>query len=103
MDDTIDFMDEYFLTREDWDTLVELGVGEQADTLVTKKISTATKTAFTRRYNTREHPVAFHKAEALGKAPKKLAAAGPAPDLEEAFDVRIISCLRRIASLCVDD
>lgn len=39
------------------------------------------------RYNSRDHPVAFHKAEALGKVPKKIAAAGPAPDLEEAFDV----------------
>ena len=43
------------------------------------------------RYNSRDHPVAFHKAEALGKAPKKLAATGPAPDLEEAFDVRALN------------
>ena len=34
-----------------------------------------------------EHPVAFHKAVDLGKAPKKIAAAGPVPDLEEAFEV----------------
>ncbi|KAH9853277.1 DNA replication factor C large subunit [Lenzites betulinus] len=87
VDDVIDYMDEYFLTREDWDTIVELGVDERADGIVTKKISTATKTSFTKKYNSREHPVAFHKAEALGKVPKKLAAAGPAPDLEEAFDV----------------
>ncbi|KAI0637521.1 replication factor RFC1 C terminal domain-containing protein [Trametes polyzona] len=87
VDDVIEVMDEYFLTREDWDTIVELGVGDRADTIVTKKISTATKTSFTRKYNSRDHPVAFHKAEALGKAPKKLAAVGPAPDLEEAFDV----------------
>ncbi|EJF60036.1 DNA replication factor C, large subunit [Dichomitus squalens LYAD-421 SS1] len=87
VDETIEFMDEYFLTREDWDTIVELGVGDHNDAGVLKKISTATKTSFTRKYNSRDHPVAFHKAEALGKAPKKLAAAGPAPDLEEAFDV----------------
>ncbi|KAI0717599.1 DNA replication factor C, large subunit [Cerioporus squamosus] len=87
VDDTIEFMDEYFLTREDWDTIVELGVGDNADTHVLKKISTATKTSFTKKYNSRDHPVAFHKAEVLGKAPKKIAAAGPAPDLEEAFDV----------------
>ncbi|RDX48557.1 DNA replication factor C, large subunit [Lentinus brumalis] len=87
VDDTIEFMDEYFLTREDWDTIVELGVGDNNDTQVLKKISTATKTSFTKKYNSRDHPVAFHKAEALGKAPKKIAAAGPAPDLEEAFDV----------------
>ena len=67
--------------------LVELGVGDNTDAQVLKKISTATKTSFTKKYNSRDHPIAFHKAEALGKAPKKLAAAGPAPDLEEAFDV----------------
>ncbi|KAH9887675.1 DNA replication factor C large subunit [Cubamyces lactineus] len=87
VDDVIEVMDEYFLTREDWDTIVELGVGDRADTIVTKSISTATKTAFTRKYNSRDHPVAFHKAENLGKVPKKLASIGPAPDLEEAFDV----------------
>lgn len=42
-------MDEYFLSREDWDTIVELGLGENKDDLVLKKISTATKTAFTRK------------------------------------------------------
>lgn len=50
MDETIEFMDEYFLCREDWDTIVELGVGDKSDSLVTKKISTATKTAFTKKY-----------------------------------------------------
>ncbi|KAI0333409.1 DNA replication factor C, large subunit [Cubamyces sp. BRFM 1775] len=87
VDDVIEVMDEYFLTREDWDTIVELGVGDRADTIVTKSITTATKTSFTKKYNSRDHPVAFHKAENLGKVPKKLASAGPAPDLEEAFDV----------------
>lgn len=40
------------------------------------------------RYNASEHPIPFYKAVDLGKAPKKLAG-GPAPDLEEAFDVRV--------------
>lgn len=35
----------------------------------------------------KEHPIPFHKASFLGKAPKKLSGAGPAPDLEDAFDV----------------
>ena len=52
VDETIEFMDEYFLTREDWDTIVELGVGDHSDSLVLKKISTATKTSFTRKYVT---------------------------------------------------
>ena len=38
------------------------------------------------RYNSRDHPVPFHKSQDLGKLPKKLAAE-PAPDLEEAYDV----------------
>ena len=40
------------------------------------------------RYNASEHPIAFYKAMDLGKAAKKLSG-GPAPDLEEAFDVRV--------------
>ena len=44
------------------------------------------------RYNSTEHPIAFHKALDLGKAPKKLAG-GPAPDLEEAYEVRPIVAL----------
>lgn len=49
MDDVIDKMDDYFLNREDWDTAVELGVGDLKDDLVLKKISPATKTALTRK------------------------------------------------------
>jgi len=45
------------------------------------------RTIFTSpRYNSRVHPVPFHKAQDLGKLPRKLAAE-PAPDLEEAYDV----------------
>lgn len=40
------------------------------------------------RYNASEHPIAFHKAEDLGKASKKLAPL-PVPDLEEAYEVRV--------------
>jgi replication factor C subunit 1 len=47
--DVIDALDKYFLTKEDWDALVELGVGEYKDDVVLKKISTATKTAFTKK------------------------------------------------------
>lgn len=44
------------------------------------------------RYNASEHPIPFYKAIDLGKAPKKLAG-GPMPDLEEAFDVRLLLLL----------
>jgi hypothetical protein len=85
-------MDDYYVSREDWDTIVELGLGEQKDDVVLKKIATATKTALTRKYNSQDHPIPFHKAQDLGKVPKKLAG-GPAPDLEEAFDVRQLSVM----------
>ncbi|KAJ3861108.1 purine nucleotide binding protein [Lentinula novae-zelandiae] len=85
VDHIIHRMDEYYLSKEDWDTVVELGVGEQKDDLILKKIPAATKTTFTRKYNSSEHPIPFHKATDLGKAPKKLAAE-QVPDLEEAFD-----------------
>ncbi|KZT38716.1 DNA replication factor C, large subunit [Sistotremastrum suecicum HHB10207 ss-3] len=86
VDEVIESMDEYFLSREDWDSLVELGVGDHKDETVLKKISTATKTSFTRKYNTQDHPIPFHKATDLGKVPKKLGD-GPAPDHEDVFDV----------------
>lgn len=49
VDDVIDYMDEYYLSKEDWDTIVELGVGDSKDDKVLKKISTATKTTFTKK------------------------------------------------------
>ena len=95
-------MDEYYLSKEDWDTIVELGVDDRRDDVVLKKITPATKTSLTRkwvqerdrsspviwlllfRYNSREHPIPFHKAIDLGKPPKKLTGQ-QAPDLEEAY------------------
>ena len=46
--EVIDVMDEYYLSKEDWDTLVELGVGDRNEGAVLKGIPTATKTAFTK-------------------------------------------------------
>lgn len=44
--DVIDLMDSYYLTREDFDEIMELGVGPQSQELV--KINTQAKAAFTR-------------------------------------------------------
>ncbi|KAH8115675.1 DNA replication factor C, large subunit [Phellopilus nigrolimitatus] len=86
VEEVIETMDDYYLSKEDWNTIIELGLDQNKDDVVLKKISTATKTHLTRKYNTGEHPVPFHKAQEFGKVPKKLAG-GPAPDLEEAFDL----------------
>jgi len=42
-------MDDYYISKEDWDTIIELGVDEKKDDIVLKKISTATKTALTKK------------------------------------------------------
>jgi replication factor C subunit 1 len=49
VEDVIERMDEYFLSREDWDTVVELGVDQNKDDLILKKISAATKTTLTKK------------------------------------------------------
>ncbi|ESZ94435.1 putative Replication factor C subunit 1 [Sclerotinia borealis F-4128] len=81
VEDVIDLMDSYFLTREDWDYIMELGVGEQD--MESVKLETQTKANFTRSYNARSHPVPFMKASNVFQ-PAKVAAAKP--DLEEAFE-----------------
>jgi replication factor C subunit 1 len=77
----IDFMDSYFLTRDDWDALVELGLGPMDESNV--KLETQTKATFTRLYNQRSHPLPFMKASSV-VAPKKMAK--EKPDIEDAID-----------------
>jgi replication factor C subunit 1 len=81
VEEVIDLMDSYFLTREDWESIIELGLGPMRDEIV--KIETQTKSAFTRIYNQRSHPLPFLKTSTV-VAPKK----GPKekPDIEDAID-----------------
>ncbi|KAJ4199730.1 DNA replication factor C complex subunit Rfc1 [Fusarium falciforme] len=79
--EVIDLMDSYFLTREDFDAIQELGVGPMDEERV--KIETKTKAAFTRTYNAMSHPVPFMKASNV-VAPK--AQPKEVPDLEEAVE-----------------
>lgn len=58
---TIDIMDYYFLTKEDWDAIIDFGVGAANGDAILKKIPTKVKTAFTRKYNSVSHPVAIYK------------------------------------------
>ncbi|KAF4437972.1 replication factor C subunit 1 [Fusarium austroafricanum] len=79
--EVIDLMDSYFLTREDFDAVQELGVGPMDEEHV--KIETKAKAAFTRTYNAMSHPVPFMKASnvvATKAQPKEV------PDLEEAVE-----------------
>ncbi|KAJ6789393.1 hypothetical protein PWT90_00946 [Aphanocladium album] len=80
--DVIELMDAYYLTREDFDAIQELGVGPMDESNV--KIESKAKAAFTRTYNAMSHPVPFMKANTNVVAPKKLAK--DMPDLEEAIE-----------------
>lgn len=81
VEEVIDFMDAYFLTRDDFDAIVELGLGPMDQSKV--KLETQTKSTFTRVYNQRSHPLPFMKASNV-IAPKK----GPKekPDIEDAIE-----------------
>jgi replication factor C subunit 1 len=48
VDKVMPYLDEYFLNKEDWEALVELGVGDMEGEAMLKKIPTATKSTFTR-------------------------------------------------------
>jgi replication factor C subunit 1 len=41
-------MEDYYLSKEDWDAFVELGVGHMQDEKILKLIPSATKASFTR-------------------------------------------------------
>jgi replication factor C subunit 1 len=81
VEDVIDLMDSYFLTREDWDSLIELGLGPMDAEKV--KLEPQTKSTFTRLYNQRSHPLPFMKASNV-LVPKKLPKVKP--DIEDAID-----------------
>ena len=82
--DVIDFMDSYYLTKDDFDAVLELGVGDID--METIKIESATKATFTRLYNTQSHPMPFVKATNILGVSKAAGAKRDKPDLEEAVD-----------------
>ncbi|KAH5044551.1 replication factor C subunit 1 [Parastagonospora nodorum] len=77
----IELMDSYYLTKDDFDAIMELGVGPMDQEKV--KIETQAKATFTRLYNQQSHPLPFMKASSV-VAPKKQAK--EKPDLEEAIE-----------------
>ena len=81
VDDIIALMDSYYLTKDDWDAILELGVGDMD--MEKMKIDSQAKSAFTRQYNQMSHPLPYMKASQV-VAPKKKGK--ERPDLEEALD-----------------
>ncbi|KAK5557061.1 DNA replication factor C complex subunit Rfc1 [Exophiala xenobiotica] len=82
--DVIDFMDSYYLTKEDFEAVMELGVGPMDMEGV--KLETQTKATFTRLYNQQSHPMPFVKASNVLGMSKGGAVKRDKPDLEEAVD-----------------
>ena len=84
VDTVIEFMDQYYITREDWDSIMDLGYQD-----LIQNIPTKTKTLFTRTYNKMTHLNPF--APSLGK-PKKERDAGDLaiPDSEEVLEPEAI-------------
>ncbi|KAF1809182.1 DNA replication factor C, large subunit [Eremomyces bilateralis CBS 781.70] len=79
--EVIDLLDSYFLTREDYEAIQELGIGGMDASKL--KIDAPAKSAFTRLYNARSHPVPFMKPSTVS-APRVGNKAKP--DLEEAIE-----------------
>ena len=82
VDNVIDLMDSYFLTKDDWDAMLELGLGPMDESQA--KLETKTKATFTRLYNQRSHPLPFIKASNI--VASKSGGGRAKPDLEEAID-----------------
>lgn len=77
----IELMDSYYLTKDDWDAVLELGVGEMDMDGI--KIESQVKSSFTRIYNQMSHPLPYMKASQV-VAPKKKEK--DRPDIEDAMD-----------------
>ncbi|KAK3675111.1 DNA replication factor C complex subunit Rfc1 [Recurvomyces mirabilis] len=82
--EVIELMDSYYLTKDDWEAVFELGVGNADWEKAENKIETQAKATFTRLYNQQSHPLPFIKASQI-MAPKR-APAKERPDLEEALE-----------------
>ncbi|RKP25306.1 replication factor RFC1 C terminal domain-containing protein, partial [Syncephalis pseudoplumigaleata] len=81
----IDMLDYYYLSREDWDVLVQLRMGRESGEQLMKQIPSNVKSAFTRQYNKGHHPTVV-MAKALSKRDMGTdTGATMQPDLEEAI------------------
>ncbi|KAI3641602.1 hypothetical protein MIR68_000353 [Amoeboaphelidium protococcarum] len=82
--DVITQLDEYYLSKEDWEAMLELSLGDYQQDRVMKKIPTSVKSAFTRQYNKQSHNTPF----AIQNIPKKIKGTGMSMkvDLEELAD-----------------
>ncbi|KAF9421647.1 hypothetical protein BGZ94_008791 [Podila epigama] len=86
IDEVIELMDKYYLSKEDWDTILELGVCRNNGKDVLDKIPSNVKSAFTRKYNSEAHPQPFLKPTLATKG-RGSASVGPAGEEPDNLDV----------------
>ncbi|CDO93594.1 unnamed protein product [Kluyveromyces dobzhanskii CBS 2104] len=82
IEDVISFMDNYYLSKDHWDSVMQFYVGNEDTTSALKSIPSSTKSAFTRAYNNVSHPTPIMK---LGTSTGKPSAAAR-PDFEDVVD-----------------
>ncbi|KAM3124223.1 hypothetical protein CJJ07_003891 [Candidozyma auris] len=58
--EVMEVMDYYYMTKEDYDNIFDFGVGNNAGKLLSR-MPPKVKSAFTRKYNAAQHPVAIYK------------------------------------------
>ena len=59
--EVIQLLDDYYLTKEDWDTVMDFMIGSDRTEPLLKKIPTSVKSSFTRKYNSTTHPVSIYR------------------------------------------
>ncbi|KAL2913819.1 DNA replication factor C complex subunit Rfc1 [Polyrhizophydium stewartii] len=79
VNDTIALMDEYFISKDDFDSIMELGFSS-----LVEKLPAATKSAFTRQYNKGTHPTPI--LTTITSKVKATSVGGPVPDSEDVLD-----------------
>lgn len=82
VDEVMQFMDTYYLTKEDWEVIMELGVGRLSYEQRAKNLPTAVKSGFTRQYNAASHPVPYMRQDL--SAP--VAVKAERPDIEDVIE-----------------
>ncbi|KAI8849282.1 replication factor RFC1 C terminal domain-containing protein [Chytridium lagenaria] len=86
--EVIDLMDSYYLTREDWDSVLELGLGESGQKVwlhLSQPVSNPRSPECKLRYNKSTHPQPLLTPASVSKVRAAKAAEG-VPDLEEAVE-----------------
>ncbi|KAF5101270.1 hypothetical protein D0Z00_000940 [Geotrichum galactomycetum] len=81
IDEVMELMDNYHLTKDDWSVAMDLSVGDKSYATKAKNLSTGMKSMFTRNYNKTSHPVPYMKSAAMFTA--KATAATPPTDIPD--------------------